>query len=53
MFFSTTKELVEILIMLHEEPQLLVNMANAAFADKYLFSPEYIRSCYLNTLKNS
>lgn len=53
MSFSTTKELVEILVMLHKEPQLLVNMANAAFTDKYLFSPEYIMSCYLNTLKNS
>ena len=53
MSFSTTKELVEILVMLHKEPQLLVNMANAAFTDKYLFSPAYIMSCYLITLKNS
>lgn len=53
MFFSSEKELVEILIKLYHSPDLLISIANNAFDDKYLFSSKYVMKSYVEALRKA
>lgn len=48
--FSTEIDLVNILEKLHQSPELLINIANNAFNDKYLFSANHVMNSYIAAL---
>ena len=50
LFFSTEIDLVNILEKLHQSPELLINIANNAFNDKYLFSANHVMNSYIAAL---
>ena len=50
LFFSTEVDLVNILEKLHQSPELLINIANNAFNDKYLFSANHVMNSYIAAL---
>lgn len=53
MFFSSVKELVEILIKLYHSPDLLIRIADNAFDERYLFSSEHVMKCHVEALRKA
>ncbi len=50
-FFNKEKELKQVLIKLHNNPELLTSCANQAFEDKKIFKPRTVFYTYLNSIE--